>query len=57
MKGRKPTFDKVDLLILRNWRAIHDIKEIKHIRLPRLGYSWNTMRTVPATKHGHETDN
>jgi hypothetical protein len=31
IKGRKPTFDKVDLLILRNWRAIHDIKEIKHI--------------------------
>ena len=30
-KGRQPTFDKIDKLILRNWRAIHDINEITHM--------------------------
>lgn len=30
-QGRQPTFDKIDELILRNWRTIHDIQEIKHM--------------------------
>jgi hypothetical protein len=38
-EGRKPTLDKVDVFILRNWRTIRDAKEIMHL--------------VPGLRHWH----